>query len=147
VRNGEPGPVEPDIGKRGHAMDTDEALEQIRKDCEKEFRKAMVDQCEAMRREINHNPTRVRHWIAEYGPYEAATKTIKIPGSSTGYMKLLEAGRLDLSIEALVLDKYPHLFPPGIVEECKKILGRDRWADVESINRSKGDVNDGDHKL
>ena len=71
----------------------------------------MIQLCNQSQKSIKYNPTFVRGAIADRGGLEAARWFINIPNQTTGITKLWENHRLDLSVEALILQpKFEQLF-------------------------------------
>lgn len=103
-------------------MDTDKSLEKLREEHEEVFKQAMLDQCRHTKEKCGYHPTQVLKMVQQYGPYVAATKIIELPGQSSGFTKLWEHDALGLSVEALVLEQFPWLFPPEIVNTCRETL-------------------------
>ncbi len=64
-----------------------------------------------LKQEIGYNPREFKAMIGEHGPAEACRQLIKSPSPSTGFAKLWEHGKLDMSVEAVaVLPWYTTLF-------------------------------------
>lgn len=103
-------------------MDIPKTLEELRVEHEEEFRKAILDLYRRAKEEHGYKPTLLLQMVQQYGPYAAATKIIEIPGQSSGFTKLWELKALELSVEALVWEKYRYLFPPEIVDTCRETL-------------------------
>jgi hypothetical protein len=76
---------------------TDAALRILR------FDAAMLVAFEAWKREVRYVATRFREMIASRGGVETARRLLRRPGVSAGFTKLSDAGRLDLTIEYLIL--------------------------------------------
>jgi hypothetical protein len=81
---------------------------------EARFTQAMLDLYEQTSSEIKYKPKVLYEWTQSFGGVEAARKLLKIgnnAGVSSGFQKLWEAKRLDLSSEALMLKpEYASLF-------------------------------------
>lgn len=76
-----------------------------------EFHRAMVDICERSKKEARYNPTQFRAMVAELGGLKAAKLILAKPTVSDGFSILWEKGRLDLTIEAAVIeDRFAPLF-------------------------------------
>jgi uncharacterized protein with HEPN domain len=71
-------------------------------DREHEFHRAMVGVYEGAKREVGYTATRFIQMVSEVGGLDAARRLINGPPSD-GFTALWEAGRLDLTVEALVL--------------------------------------------
>src|SRR5205085_101107 len=88
-------------------------------DLEAQFQNAMLKLYDDSNRAINYRPTRLMEMSNELGAVQAARQLISKPDDpSSGFMKLWESGRLDLSVEALILK--PEFAPLFTDEERKK---------------------------
>lgn len=71
----------------------------------------MVDIYHRAKRECKYNAARFIQLVTDKGGVDAARALILKDGGTEGFAKLWELGRLDLSVEALVLrDEYKELF-------------------------------------
>lgn len=96
------------------------AIKQM-KELEIQFHKDMLSIYENAR-EIGYNATRFRQMVANEGGYNVAKKFINNNNPSEGFTSLWELGRLDLTVESLVLqDEYNSLF-----DEVERSIVRDR---------------------
>ena len=87
-----------------------------------QFQQDMVGLYEVSKKELNYNASYFIRMVYEYGGLKAAKKLLAMPAPSSGFTKLWEHGRLDLSVEALVLkDEYLPLFT-----EEERIIARNR---------------------
>lgn len=78
---------------------------------EKEFSKDMLNIYKTADRELGYKATRFLQMLSKDGPVKTAKKLISKDGGTEGFLKLWESGRLDLSVENLVLnEKYNSLF-------------------------------------
>lgn len=74
-------------------------------------------------RECGYRATRFLQVLAERGGVGAAKSLINKPGGTEGFTTLWELGRLDLSVEALVIrDEFKSLFTDEEREMCKNRL-------------------------
>jgi hypothetical protein len=71
---------------------------------------------------LNYKPTIFLNMVNNYGGYEAAKRLLAQHGHTHGFNKLYEMGRLDLSMEALILEKWSHLFTEKEIDICRKRL-------------------------
>lgn len=93
------------------------------KQLEKEFFKDMKNIYVQADKDCGYRPTRFLQMLSELGGVETAKKLINKPGGTEGFAKLWEAGSLDLTVEALVInEKYRELFTPEEIENCIRIL-------------------------
>jgi uncharacterized protein with HEPN domain len=72
-------------------------------DREREFHRAMVGVYDEAKREAGYTATRFIQMVSDIGGLDAARRLINGPPSD-GFTALWEAGRLDLTVEALVLE-------------------------------------------
>lgn len=99
-----------------------------------QFHQDMVNAFQTCIRELNYHPTIALHHFEKHGAVETAHWLVNLRNDPYGFTKLWEAGRLDLSAEALilkpeyaplfsledrriaydVLKEYKYTFPPGI---------------------------------
>ena len=90
---------------------------------EKQFEQEMIGIYMTAKKECGYNPTRFLQLISTKGGIAAAKRLISKPGGTDGFTTLWECGRLDLSIEAHVLNpKYYELFTESERELCKNRL-------------------------
>jgi hypothetical protein len=73
-------------------------------DLDTRFNQAMVDIYVTAKLECAYNATRFFGMIAELGGLDAARRLIHSECESDGYRKLWSRGRLDLTVEALILE-------------------------------------------
>jgi len=88
------------------------------------FNAAMLNIYERAKSEANYTASRFFHMVGERGGLEAAKYLIHSPNVSEGYTALWERKRLDLTVEALIIEnhKYHELFTEEELEICKKRL-------------------------
>ena len=67
------------------------------------FRRATLEVVERCRQEFAYNPTYWLRMIHENGTVQAAKRLLRGPRASDGSTRLWEEGRLELSVEFLVL--------------------------------------------
>lgn len=73
--------------------------------------------------QCNYRPTRFREMILSEGGLKTAKKLISKNSGTDGFVRLWECKRLDLSVEALVLnEKYKELFTEEERTMCKDRL-------------------------
>lgn len=90
---------------------------------EMDFHKDMISIYEKADKECNYRPTRFLQMLSKHGGIKTAKTLIKTPGGTDGFTRLWELGRLDLSVEALVIrDKYRDLFSQDEINKCRSIL-------------------------
>ena len=74
------------------------------KDIERQFHEEMVGIYRAAAR-IGYRAPRFLQMVIEHGGLEAAKRLLRAPEEQSGLTRLWELGRLDLSVEALVLQE------------------------------------------
>lgn len=85
--------------------------------------KAMVGVYERAKTEANYHATRFIQLVADHGGLQAARMLIMSPTPSDGFVALWEARRLDLTVEALVLDqKWSQLFSEAELRSARQRL-------------------------
>lgn len=93
------------------------------RDLSLQFHEAMKDIYFRAKKECKYNAARFIQVVTEKGGVEAARSLILKDGGTDGFAKLWELGRLDLSVEALVLkDEYKELFTDHEREACRNRL-------------------------
>lgn len=89
-------------------------------DLEKEFHEEMLSIYRRAQSEANYNATRFLKMVANIGGVETAHKLINTENVSDGYTALWERGKLELTVEALILEnqKFQSLFTTDQIEIC-----------------------------
>ncbi|MCI8481001.1 MAG: hypothetical protein HFG08_09060 [Oscillibacter sp.] len=93
-----------------------------------QFEAELRDKMLLAKKECRYDPIRFNQMLEQYGGVETAKRLIKSARETgiipTGYARLLEEGRLDLTVEHSVYKaEYQSLFSPDEVEFCKEFLG------------------------
>jgi hypothetical protein len=89
---------------------------------ENQFHRAMLAIYENALRECRHSANRFLQMVANHGGLQAAKILLHTPGFQYGFTELWHCGRLDITMEALVLKpQYADLFT-----EEEKQIARDR---------------------
>ena len=92
-------------------------------DLEKRFDQAMREIYMTAKRDCGYNATRFLQLIAEKGGLAAAKQLSNRPGGTDGFTTLWELGRLDLSVEAHVLEpEFESLFSEEERNMCRERL-------------------------
>ena len=87
------------------------------------FHNAMVTIYQTAKKELNYNATRFLQLVSDNGGLRAAKQLIAVDGGTDGFEVLWEHGRLDLSVEALVLEKeFRQLFTDEEITLCETRL-------------------------
>jgi serine/threonine protein kinase len=90
---------------------------------QEEFHKAMINLYDRTRRESGYVATRFIRLVSQQGGLAAARMLLASSSPSEGFTALWERRRLDLSLEALVLDqRYRHLFTAPELETAANRL-------------------------
>jgi len=80
-------------------------------DLERRFNRAMIEIYEKAKRETGYNATRFLQMVSEIGGLASARRLLAAPAVSDGFTALWKRGRLDLTVETLVLsEQYRDLF-------------------------------------
>lgn len=78
---------------------------------EKEFDAAVRNQITTILKTTSYRPTYYMEMVHRHGAYQAAINLVRAAQPAAGFTKLYEMGRLDLSVEALVIDpRFTDLF-------------------------------------
>ena len=89
----------------------------------RQFEQDMVNIYQTAKKECGYTATRFLQMIDKQGGWATAKQLIAKPGGTDGFAKLWEHGRLDLSVEALVLRKeYQSLFSEEEKRLCAERL-------------------------
>ena len=95
---------------------------------EHEFIRAMFDIYITAKRECKYNPERFRQMVDVQGGVDAAKSLLSKSDVSDGFGILYEQGRLDLTVEALVLKSdFKELFTGRELEEARQRLRECRF--------------------
>ncbi|MBG0816932.1 DUF262 domain-containing protein [Planomonospora sp. ID82291] len=89
------------------------------------FDQAMRSIYDRARSEANYHATYFLSMLAEHGSLTTARKLLNAPAVSDGFAALWERGRLDLTVEALVVrPEFAELFTPAEIEIAQHRLGQ-----------------------
>lgn len=92
-------------------------------DIERKFYTAMTDVYRKADKECGYRATRFLQMLSEKGGVKTAKELIAKEGGTEGFSKLWQFGRLDLSVEALVLkNEYKELFTEEELRLCRERL-------------------------
>lgn len=91
---------------------------------EKRFHQAMIDIYHRAKDEAGYNATRYLQMVANNGGVETAKQLINSDTPGDGYTKLCMQGRLDLTVEALVVEneQWHSLFDQAEIEKARQRL-------------------------
>ncbi len=96
---------------------------------QRKFHAEMVDVHTKAKNEVGYNATRFIQMVSEIGGVATAERLIDATGVSDGFTTLWEAGRLDISVEAVVLrPEFARLF------DAKRLrVARQRLVEYEYV--------------
>lgn len=101
-----------------------------RGDIEKAFHSEMVAIYETAKRDLHYNATRFLQLVSTLGGVAAARQLLHTSQPSEGFTTLWDRGRLDLSVEAHVIDdRYAELFTDEERELARRRLEQYGWRD------------------
>lgn len=93
------------------------------KELEMQFNKDLITKCQVAQTECGFNATRFMQSIERFGGVATAKELIKRGKLSDGYLVLEGKCRLDLTMEAAVVDKkFTQLFTDDEVNYCFEVL-------------------------
>ena len=93
------------------------------KELEMQFNNDLIARCQAAQKECGHNGSRFIQAIDRWGGVATAKELIKKRKLSDEFLALEAKGRLDLTMEATVIDKkFTRLFTDGQVNHCFEVL-------------------------
>ena len=118
------GPVEESAGPTENAADPASAPEaEPRSDVRAEFERAMKDVYVRAKAEANYTATYFVGMLSNYGGLGTAQRLLASTEVSTGFATLYERGRLDLTVEALVIQsKFASLFTDEEIDIARQRL-------------------------
>lgn len=90
---------------------------------EKQFEEALIKKCEEGQKIDGYKATRFLQTLAKFGGVKTAKEIMRKNRLSDGFEKLQEAGRMDLTMEATIVEaKYGELFTDDEVNSCYEVL-------------------------
>jgi 5-methylcytosine-specific restriction protein A len=102
------------------------------------FTRFLQDKALEAQKALNYRPSYFLQMLGSVGGYQTVVALISQPNPSDGFAKLWEAGRLDLSVEALVLEsRWRHHFDEQLVNAAFKRLSAVGY-EPKSSNQSEG---------
>lgn len=112
-------------------------------DVEAEFGQRMKAVYDRGRSEAGYNASYFLSMLSQYGPQETAHKLLASPAISDGFAELWERGRLDLTVEALVVEpQFAELFSEDEIDNARRRLDKFR----NSISRPSVHTSAGTHR-
>lgn len=95
----------------------------IEDDAEAEFGRRMTDNLARYQAEANSNSVYLRSMLAQLGPLPTARKLLAAPVVSDVFAGLWERGRMDLTVEALVVEpEFASLFTEDELQTARRRL-------------------------
>lgn len=89
----------------------------------REFEAVILDFCKRSKAECGYNPTYFLRMLGELGAIETARRLVSTAVPSDGYTNMWEMGRLDITVEAAVVDpRFAALFTPEEIRKAKDRL-------------------------
>lgn len=91
---------------------------------------AMIDVYRKAKSEVRgYTPTWYLDMVVSEGPVVTAERLITSEVPASGYARLFEAGRLDLTVEALIVEneRFHRFFAPEVVEAARARLKQYRY--------------------
>lgn len=93
------------------------------KELEMQFNKDLIARCQLAQKECGYNTTRFMQGIERWGGVATAKELIKKRKLSDAFLALEAKNRLDLTMEAAVIDKkFTQLFTDDEVNYCFEVL-------------------------
>lgn len=90
---------------------------------EQQFHQEMLDGCETLKKEYKYNPTYFLNMVREHGGVGGVRRLLRARDYQSGLTSLWEIGRLDMSVEAAVLNpKWASLFTEEERGEARRRL-------------------------
>jgi len=88
---------------------------------EAKFHEAMINIYNSAWKECNYRATAFLHMVVSMGGVQTAKKLLSTSVMQSGLYELFECGRLDLTVETLVLQpEYQDLFTPEELAEARR---------------------------
>jgi hypothetical protein len=92
-------------------------------DTDRDFARDMANIYACAKKETGYNATLFLRMLSQHGALETARRLVGAGKPSDGFTSLWERGRLDLTVEALVLEKrYEGLFTAELLEQARARL-------------------------
>lgn len=90
---------------------------------EEQLYDALVESCRVAKEVVGYDASRFRLMLQEKGAKQAAEELILRPQITDGLTRLCMEGRLDLSVEAIVIEgPYKQLFSEDVLSMARKSL-------------------------
>lgn len=90
---------------------------------EKQFEEELIKKCEMAQKQCGYKATRFLQIISKFGGVKAAKDILRKGKVSDGFEMLQQAGLIELTMEAMIVDKkYGELFTDDEVNNCYELL-------------------------
>lgn len=90
---------------------------------EKKLQEELIKNCNIAQKEYGYNPTRFLQTLEKFGAVRTIQEIIRKGRTSDSFEKLQQAGRIELTMEATVVNKkYGELFTDEEVNSCYELL-------------------------
>lgn len=90
---------------------------------EKKLQQEVIKNCELAEKEYGCKMTKFLQTVERFGIVKTAQEILRKGRTSDGFNKLVEAGRLDLTMEAtIVKSEYSELFTDEQINSCYELL-------------------------
>lgn len=90
---------------------------------EKQFEEELIKKCEIAQKQCGYKPTRFLQTISKFGGVKTAKEILRKGKVSDGFETLQQAGLIELTMEAMIIDKkYGELFTDDEVNSCYELL-------------------------
>lgn len=95
-------------------------------DLGEEFHAALVNVCQRAKDEVGYDPAELLRILADDGAVAAARQLVMAVDASDSFTYLCERGRLDIAVEALVLNEsFAGLFEEEVIERARRRLAKE----------------------
>lgn len=108
---------------------------------EKLFHEAMINIHERALLEYNYRATYFLRMVGDYGGVQVAKRLLNNPNIQYGFEKLWECGKLDLTMECLVLQLDMYFKIKGTIREIKTIAAGHGIKNLNRLNKVYGKTN------
>ena len=110
-----------------------------------QFRDRVQSAIQEMERDCKYTPSQFMEMIREYNTLNACKMLINAPGISEGFMRLFDAKRLDLTVEAIALEpECRELFSETELQRARKRLRQYEYRPKENLVETSPNEDGGD---
>lgn len=90
---------------------------------EKKLQEEFIKNCKIAEKECEYNPTRFIQTLEKFGAVRTMQEILRKGRTSDSFDKLQKAGRIELTMEATIVNKkYAELFTDDEVNSCYELL-------------------------